>query len=162
MTAKIRVLVADDERPSRLFLITALSAFVEIEVIAEAKSGKEALHLIETLHPDVAFLDIHAGNRWFRSPGTPPGLEAAYRVRQCLRRTCRSNRCTERGRLFVEARGSLLSSPSFGSGARTHDMCGGSIKDVRLTIRKGLFSLGVRSTARYNSNRNQTRGDDQQ
>jgi YesN/AraC family two-component response regulator len=59
MTAKIRVLVADDERPSRLFLITALSAFVEIEVIAEAKSGKEALHLIETLHPDVAFLDIH-------------------------------------------------------------------------------------------------------
>jgi hypothetical protein len=32
-------------------------------------------------------------------------------------------------------------------------MCGGSIKDVRLTIRKGLFSLGVRSTARYNSNR---------
>jgi len=59
MTAKIRVLVADDERPSRLFLITALSAFVEIEVIAEAKSGKEALYLIEKLHPDVAFLDIH-------------------------------------------------------------------------------------------------------
>ena len=62
MTAKIRVLVADDERPSRLFLITALSAFVEIEVIAEAKSGKEALYLIEKLHPDVAFLDIHMPN----------------------------------------------------------------------------------------------------
>jgi YesN/AraC family two-component response regulator len=59
MIPRIRVLVADDERPSRSFLVTALSAFVEVEVIAEAKSGKEAVHLIEALHPDVAFLDIH-------------------------------------------------------------------------------------------------------
>jgi DNA-binding LytR/AlgR family response regulator len=59
MTAKIRALVVDDERPSRSFLVAALAAFAEVEIIAEAKSGREAVHLIETMRPDVAFLDIH-------------------------------------------------------------------------------------------------------
>jgi YesN/AraC family two-component response regulator len=105
MTPRIRVLVADDERPSRSFLVTALSAFVEVEVIAEAKSGKEAVHLIEALSPDVAFLDIHMPDidglgvlEFFA------GLEAAYRVCYSLRRICRSSQCTECSGLFVEAR----------------------------------------------------------
>jgi len=59
MVPKIRALVADDERPARLFLIATLRGFDEVEVIAEAGNGTDALKLIATLGPDVVFLDIH-------------------------------------------------------------------------------------------------------
>jgi len=58
MAPKIRVLVADDERPARLFLISTLRVFEEIEIVADAGNGADALKLITTLHPDVVFLDI--------------------------------------------------------------------------------------------------------
>jgi two-component system LytT family response regulator len=58
MASKIRVLVADDERPSRLFLIATLRGFEEIEIVAEASNGADAIKLIATLRPDVVFLDI--------------------------------------------------------------------------------------------------------
>jgi two-component system, LytTR family, response regulator len=58
MVSKIRVLVADDERPSRLFLIATLRGFEEIEIVAETSNGADAIKLIATLRPDVVFLDI--------------------------------------------------------------------------------------------------------
>ena len=58
MASKIRVLVADDERPSRLFLIATLRGFEEIEIVAETSNGADAIKLIATLRPDVVFLDI--------------------------------------------------------------------------------------------------------
>jgi two-component system, LytTR family, response regulator len=58
MAPKIRVLVADDERPARLFLIATLRGFEEIEIVAEASNGADAIKLIATLRPDVVFLDI--------------------------------------------------------------------------------------------------------
>src|SRR5207237_6048342 len=58
MAPKIRALGADDDRPARLFLIATLREFEEIQVVAEAGNGVDALKLIASLRPDVVFLDI--------------------------------------------------------------------------------------------------------
>lgn len=57
MSARLRVLVADDERPARSFLLALLRSFDDVAVIGEAKSGKEAVTLIEQARPDLALLD---------------------------------------------------------------------------------------------------------
>jgi two-component system, LytTR family, response regulator len=59
MMAPLRVIVADDERPARSFLISLLRAFDDVKVIGEAESGQEAVALIEREKPDLALLDIH-------------------------------------------------------------------------------------------------------
>ena len=51
MSARLRVLVADDERPARSFLLALLRAFDDVAVVGEAKSGKEAVSLIEQERP---------------------------------------------------------------------------------------------------------------
>jgi two-component system LytT family response regulator len=59
MTAPARrVIVADDERPARKFLVGLLKACAGVEVCGEAASGKEALELIEQTRPDLALLDL--------------------------------------------------------------------------------------------------------
>lgn len=55
---KLRIVVADDERPARAFLISALRTFGDVEIAGEAANGVEALRQIESLQPDVVFLDI--------------------------------------------------------------------------------------------------------
>ncbi|HEY3886025.1 MAG TPA: response regulator, partial [Vicinamibacterales bacterium] len=55
--ARLRILIADDERPARAFLIAQLRSFEDVVVIGEASSGRDALILIEKLHPDVVLLD---------------------------------------------------------------------------------------------------------
>jgi two-component system LytT family response regulator len=57
VTAPLRVVVADDERPARSFLIALLSSFEDVTVVGEAESGKEAVALIERERPDLALLD---------------------------------------------------------------------------------------------------------
>lgn len=57
MTA-LRVLIADDERPARRFLANLLAAMPDVELVAEASNGKEAVELIEQLRPDLALLDL--------------------------------------------------------------------------------------------------------
>ena len=58
MNGKLRVVVADDERPARQFLITMLGTFEDVEVLGEARSGDEAVELIEAVQPDLALLDL--------------------------------------------------------------------------------------------------------
>lgn len=53
----MRVLIADDERPARRFLVGVLRLVPDVEVIGEACSGAEALQMIATLAPDVVLLD---------------------------------------------------------------------------------------------------------
>ncbi|MFN7270594.1 MAG: LytR/AlgR family response regulator transcription factor, partial [bacterium] len=55
---KIRVLIADDERPARLFLAALLRTFPNVELVAEAGSGTEAVELIYAHRPDLALLDL--------------------------------------------------------------------------------------------------------
>jgi two-component system LytT family response regulator len=56
--ARLRVVVADDERPARAFLASMLRACDDVEVAGEAADGAEAVELIERVHPDLAFLDL--------------------------------------------------------------------------------------------------------
>lgn len=54
----IRVLIVDDHRILRAGLKTLFSSDPNLEVIGEAESGDEAIHLVQELCPDVTLLDI--------------------------------------------------------------------------------------------------------
>ena len=70
---KIRAVIADDERLMREQLRARLAeAWPELEVVAEAKNGREAVDAVATHRPDLAFLDI-------RMPGMT-GVEAAREI----------------------------------------------------------------------------------
>jgi two-component system LytT family response regulator len=58
MNARLRVVIADDERPARSFLAALLRSFDDVVVVAEAESGKQAVAAIEREHPDLALLDL--------------------------------------------------------------------------------------------------------
>ena len=58
MSAKIRVVIADDERPARSFLAAMLRSFEDVEIVGEGSNGSEALELIEREKPDLALLDL--------------------------------------------------------------------------------------------------------
>lgn len=54
----MRVLVADDERPSRDELSYLLREIPDVEIVAEAATGEETLRKFRLVHPDAIFLDI--------------------------------------------------------------------------------------------------------
>jgi two-component system LytT family response regulator len=58
LTAKLRVIIADDERPARSFLAAMLRGFEDVEIVGEASSGSEAVEIIERERPDLALLDL--------------------------------------------------------------------------------------------------------
>ena len=55
---EIRALIVDDEPAARKGIRRLLTDDDEIEVIGEARDGKEAVELIRSLQPDLLFLDI--------------------------------------------------------------------------------------------------------
>lgn len=55
---KLRVVIADDERPARSFLAAILRRFSDVEILGEAVNGMEAVRLIESKQPDLALLDL--------------------------------------------------------------------------------------------------------
>jgi two-component system LytT family response regulator len=58
VTAKLRVVIADDERPARSFLASLLRGFDDVEIVGEAQNGSEAIEMIEREKPDLALLDL--------------------------------------------------------------------------------------------------------
>jgi two-component system LytT family response regulator len=54
----LRVLLVDDEAPARARLRRLLLAHAEVEVVAEARNGREALELHAEHAPDALFLDV--------------------------------------------------------------------------------------------------------
>jgi len=54
----LQAIVVDDEQPARERLRQLLRAIVDIEVVAEAEDGEQAIERIVELKPDVVFLDI--------------------------------------------------------------------------------------------------------
>ena len=55
---KLRVIIADDERPAREFLKSILREFELVELVGEAENGADAIELIKAVKPDLAILDL--------------------------------------------------------------------------------------------------------
>jgi DNA-binding LytR/AlgR family response regulator len=73
MSQAIRAIIADDERLMREQLRTRLAeVWPELQIVAEARNGEEAVALVREHKPDLAFLDI-------RMPGKT-GVEAAREI----------------------------------------------------------------------------------
>ena len=76
MSQRPRAILADDERLMRDQLRARLQeAWPELELVGEARNGEEALAMVASLRPDLAFLDI-------RMPGQT-GLEVARTIAGC-------------------------------------------------------------------------------
>ncbi len=58
MENKLRIVIADDERPARMFLRAMLETFADTEIVGEAENGAEAVEMIENFKPDLALLDL--------------------------------------------------------------------------------------------------------
>jgi DNA-binding NarL/FixJ family response regulator len=70
----IKVLLADDHALVRAGIRSLLNAMAQVEVVAEAASGEEAIELASTSRPDVVLMDIAMKGI--------TGLEAAARMRE--------------------------------------------------------------------------------
>ena len=55
---KLRVIIADDERPAREFLKSILREFEQVNLVGEAENGADAVELIKSVKPDLAILDL--------------------------------------------------------------------------------------------------------
>jgi DNA-binding NarL/FixJ family response regulator len=82
---KIQVLLADDHKLVRAGIRALLQTVPDVEIVAEAADGREALRLVAAHHPDLAVMDI-------AMPGLN-GLDATVRI----------------GRLFPHTRVVILS-----------------------------------------------------
>ena len=74
MTEKIRLLVAEDHLVARVGVTTIVSMQPDMEVVAEASNGQQAVELYQQYRPDVALLDL-------RMP-VMTGVEAAQAIRR--------------------------------------------------------------------------------
>ncbi len=73
MSPRPTALIADDEPLLREALTRQLAqAWPELDVVAQARNGREAIKQFEALQPDVCFLDVHM-------PGLS-GVEAAHHI----------------------------------------------------------------------------------
>src|SRR5688572_25997875 len=73
MSVRATALIADDEPLLREALVRLLaSAWPELEVVAQARNGREAIERFEDHRPDICFLDV-------QMPGKT-GVEAAQHI----------------------------------------------------------------------------------
>src|SRR5277367_1641176 len=70
---KIRILVADDHYIVRMGLISLVSTEPDMEVVAEAASGTQAVELFGKLQPDLALMDL--------SMPVKDGIQATIEIR---------------------------------------------------------------------------------
>ena len=73
MNGRPTALIADDEPLLRDALRRQLAmVWPELEIVAEARNGREAVRLFDERHPDICFLDVHM-------PGLS-GVDAAHHI----------------------------------------------------------------------------------
>jgi len=115
----IRVLVVDDHPPMRMGLVALIKSQRDMDVIAEASDGEEAIEVYEDVRPDIVLMDL-------RMPGMG-GVEAILAI-------CRK---------FPEARVIVLSTydldedihRAIQSGAKSYLLKDMSIEEIASTIR---------------------------
>ena len=78
-SSRIRVMVADDHALVRSGLETILLLFDDIELVAQAESGADAVRLCDEVQPDVVLMDL-----------VMPGMDGAAATREILRRCPRT------------------------------------------------------------------------
>jgi DNA-binding NarL/FixJ family response regulator len=71
---KLRVLVVDDQEPTRQGVAALLELTADIEVINQASNGWEAVHIVAEEGPDVVLMDV-------RMP-IMDGLEATRQIKE--------------------------------------------------------------------------------
>lgn len=54
----IKVMIVDDSASVREGLAISLGAFPDLDLVAEASNGAEAIRLCEQFHPDVVLMDL--------------------------------------------------------------------------------------------------------
>ncbi|MCE5259432.1 MAG: response regulator transcription factor [Chloroflexi bacterium] len=73
MQQRRRILIADDQKPTRQGLHALLAFLPGIEWVGEAVDGQEAVDLVAVVHPDVVLMDV-------RMP-VMDGIEATRRIK---------------------------------------------------------------------------------
>lgn len=68
----IKIVIADDDRPSRLILTLFIQVLQEYEVVAEAETGEELINLVMAEKPDIVLVDI-----------SMPGINGIEAVKVC-------------------------------------------------------------------------------
>ncbi|MEW6448008.1 MAG: response regulator [Bacillota bacterium] len=72
----LRVIVADDDEPTRNLLSSLLETFEGVTVVGKAGTGKEMLDLVRETAPDIVFVDV-------KMPDLD-GLSATHQLQQGL------------------------------------------------------------------------------
>ena len=58
MEERIRVMIADDQRPTRRGLRALLTLYPAVELVGEAADGQEAVRMVRECWPDVVLMDM--------------------------------------------------------------------------------------------------------
>ncbi|MEW9503102.1 response regulator [Jeotgalibacillus marinus] len=75
----IRLLIVDDHHVVRRGLVFFLKTQKDIEIVGEAKNGREAVNLVKQLQPDVVLMDLVMPEM--------DGIQATREIKQCLPKT---------------------------------------------------------------------------
>ena len=75
----IRLLIVDDHHVVRRGLVFFLKTQKDIEIVGEAKNGREAVDLVKKLQPDVVLMDLVMPEM--------DGIQATREIKQCLPKT---------------------------------------------------------------------------
>ncbi len=88
MSGDIKVMLVDDHAVVRMGFRLLLEGSSDIEVVAEAESGEEAVRQFPEVQPDVVVMDhLDAGHRRARGDRPHPGARAGVRSPGAVRPT---------------------------------------------------------------------------